>query len=938
MIDVLAKVISESFPAHLKTPPFSDCEENNSLYKLANYCCSPNRYDLFKHVQNLKVKIEPDVLTNKTKVKNPARKMVLEKLDITDCNYSFQTEEGDRHPFPSRVLLDNIESVTTTLIYDGDCLTSFLQFTTPLFSLPLSNLNLSATDFSEPIELELIINLVRTHSKSLETLNISFVSKFLKSNDGINKKDLIANIKMYHQPPKFELLNKNYPLLEYINLQLGKVYRIKEFQEFIYNNETIGDFETPILATNEFSKALFSWKENRMVSLNIRIHPQKSTDIDTLSMGIYKQKQLDTLYLNFIDYPDLVVFNTTLSQVLNRIGDPLIHPHLVHLTIRHHEINNFESLSQLLERNKHLQILILNHEKDMYSKHQKLPSRQVKQISGLEALKESIIDESKRRKMYFRECVRLSIGGSDTVTDGLVQSVLVAGHCRIVNCSVTITTENHRFVIELLRSESINSSLKHLDISIKSIPNDILIFPMGSIPSGVEHLRIQGYSPLRNYPSFEGALEIGSIPDTVSTLVIDHPFIKHDPHRLVPGSVTDLTISVPYYRAGDLDFIPKSVKRLEFSFRDEWSCEDLLPGCIPEGITSLSFSYFFENDSKLHPGVIPNSVKVLKMIYNSSMPLDPGTFPESIQELTINCSSMRTDFQTNLLSGVVPKSILNLEFTGNLAGPVLSNSGIIPSTLTKLIVGEPFTENTQLPQMLEHLECKFNRIPVGFLPGHLKSIVFRGPIKEIQPNAIPPSVESISFIYVIEFPITQGILPPNLLNLTLSGVSSSTPFPVLPNSLVKLYFTKCNQPIPVGFFPPLLEHLELEGIDGNNGVIGKLPSTNLVSLHLTTIPLNSYDIPRSVKYLDYKTLYIPPDFGQQIYNLFLHSNSQLQIKLSNLLLQSLDKSDPFIYYVNDQASMEGFIHKQSIITKLNNLLQSSNKPLYNRYFKTPLKY
>eukprot|EP01132_Coremiostelium_polycephalum_P005098 gene5098-6345_t len=387
----------------------------------------------------------------------------------------------------------------------------------------------------------------------------------------------------------------------------------------------------------------------------------------------------------------------------------------------------------------------------------------------------------------------------------------------------------------------------------------------GSIPNSVVDFSLLIDRNVKNF-NFKSTLQPGSIPVSVKKLTINHHFFKHDP-TLIPSSVTSLSMNNWSYYKGETDLIPPSIVHLRIGMND--TQQSLAPGCFPDGIETLDFGYYFSKSADLVPGVIPYSVKNLKILnYDSALkkgvippsveilelgsqlrlPIGRGVIPNGVKVLTFG-----TYFNQPILKDSIPDSITQLNIATKNIPPILSPEILPPNISIKHIFTlEPLTPNTFLPPTIEFLDCQFCRIYKGLLPHGLKTLILRADIVSIEINSIPNTVTSITFEKMVEIPIIIGILPPSLKYLKFNrGYNAKSPvFPLIPHSVETLFFGGfSNNIIPAGSLPESMLYLNL-GINFSQSLgNGVLPS-KLKNLEIgSQVPMNLIELPESIETL-----------------------------------------------------------------------------------------
>eukprot|EP01132_Coremiostelium_polycephalum_P012018 gene12018-14699_t len=417
---------------------------------------------------------------------------------------------------------------------------------------------------------------------------------------------------------------------------------------------------------------------------------------------------------------------------------------------------------------------------------------------------------------------------------------------------------------------------------------------------------------LDQYSSLKQILVPGSIPNSVSNLMIDHLFFKHDPHQLIPISVTELNILYWNYASGETNLIPVNVKRIFIGC--ELNSAPIGPGCFPSTLSEIYFTnnlgsfnqFSFSKESfsnvplsalslasfsnRFNIDDIPLTVKHLNLEARLLTQIEPPIFPLGIKSLNFS------NLQRNPL-GPYPY-YKNRDPPGP---PITLPTGfnILPNTLTHLIGVEGSSEFIHQLTALEYLDCCFTKLIIGQFPPSLKTLLLRRTIESIQVGSIPESVTRLDFLNSVSFLIEPGMIPNSCLSLdiikthqTCIGIGS------IPNSVEDLHLGILKTPLYQGILPPNIKSLEIRSIE------------DLTNIH----------IPSSIQYLDFPVNGRPEKyqlFYDLLIKLFSQAESQLVIKLKRLKLLSIGKDDPYVYFINEEfANFEGFLLKSKINTDL----------------------
>eukprot|EP01132_Coremiostelium_polycephalum_P003094 gene3094-3870_t len=494
--------------------------------------------------------------------------------------------------------------------------------------------------------------------------------------------------------------------------------------------------------------------------------------------------------------------------------------------------------------------------------------------------------------------------------------------------------------------------LKRLNIVFQTF-FDVKVEP-GIIPDSVIELMVDIYLPnFNNLDINHGEcrpFSIGSIPNSVNTLTIDHKMVKHDIHSLIPSSVQNLNL---YYFSCDKDeknLIPITVKNLTIHSKDP-NCYPFVPGCFPHTLQEFDFGGMFSFGStsfRLEPGIfplvngslkslnfnsykspieiglIPDTVESIKFGFGFNHEIEPGIFPNSVKSIDFGKT-----FNNPLRKGCLPSSLIKLTIENRKYPHKILTGDILPDSLQSLIIGTQLDSNSHLPQSLEYLEGPFDHIPVGVLPKSLKTLVLTAQYTELDIGSIPDSVTRIVNQFNVKKPIIEGVLPLGLQEFKLQGFEQPTTRPIIPSSVTTLHLDGYtddplvkgtvpenvktlflgNFPLSAGSIPESVEYLTMSIRFGYPLGPGVLPS-RLKYLQLSSTIMDkqkpeSIQIPASLNHLEI----VPASFGmptisetlmQLIINLFNNCQSQLRIRLfRKFTLLSLDKTDPYIYFIDD---------------------------------------
>eukprot|EP01132_Coremiostelium_polycephalum_P003089 gene3089-3864_t len=515
------------------------------------------------------------------------------------------------------------------------------------------------------------------------------------------------------------------------------------------------------------------------------------------------------------------------------------------------------------------------------------------------------------------------------------------------------------------------SSLRKLKITT------LVKIPANIIPETVEKLSVKVplASILTKQPEipYDCMLEIGSIPMSVKKLEIDHRLFKHDPHNLIPASVTDLIVESWVSFEGEIDLIPSSVRKLRLNLLHTCQKSIFTHGCFPpNSITDLDIR---AGNTQLEMGLnsIPNSVKTLfvyarlsnnifkaqdiKVLPTSikslriQMNQDTEAIPESVENLELllvpplavpqnkippSVRNLTILYQGSLVDINSPfsRNLESLTIEGKSNSPIFEN-GILPDTLKYFFIQDhTWTESSRFPQSLTYLRINIERITVNMLPPNLKTLILCGTTQHIDIGSLPNSLTEIQFLNQFSVPIIEGVLPSlELEKLVFQDNYTIIKFPVIPQCVTKLEFLEssiisCS--IPLNSIPDSITSLTLLGFKQNQSFIkGILPSNlRILKIDISDADITNIFIPSTLEQLHIvrSNPEIIDKLSIVVMKALSNSQNQLVVHYDNLFFLSLGISDAFVYFKNSTTSQEGFLLK----SKIKNYLKSNSNVYRNK--------
>lgn len=272
--------------------------------------------------------------------------------------------------------------------------------------------------------------------------------------------------------------------------------------------------------------------------------------------------------------------------------------------------------------------------------------------------------------------------------------------------------------IGVLRPGVIPSSVKNLIVGMfgqsklsgNCIPNSVEKLIVGektrfygvTLPNSIKHLECP-------------AISYFTIPDSVTTLKLTFPKKDNFPMVLkLPESIINLSIFGNFNYSIIPDFIPKSVKELEFEGSVEMDKfvlhkglkkirigalnKMLVEGVIPDTVTHVDLGHDYSYEIK--KGHIPFGVTHLTLSFWFNKILKLGVLPSSIEEITFGM-----EYNKPIQQGSLPPNITHVTFGYNFNHPF--EHGVLPDSITHLKFGKKFNHpltKENLPKSLHFLK------------------------------------------------------------------------------------------------------------------------------------------------------------------------------------------------------------------------------------------
>lgn len=265
------------------------------------------------------------------------------------------------------------------------------------------------------------------------------------------------------------------------------------------------------------------------------------------------------------------------------------------------------------------------------------------------------------------------------------------------------------------------------------------IFEISIIPKSVKYIRLGN--------SFNQKIKVGHIPYGVKHIVFDNN--------------ANIKTNI------DIGGLPNTITHLELNKL----CNSIDKGIIPDSVIDLSIPCFNSSNQVINYNIIPNSVKVLKIRYNTN----------NIKQIPKSVIKLKLTFDKRDLPNIIitpdcnlPDNIKELIFDDNFNG--LIPEGFIPNSVTHLTLGELF--NHPLKQ--------------GIIPNSVIYLTFGRFFNQLlQPGDIPNSVKYIHLGKSYNQPFLEKTLPKGLMFIGLGqNYNHILDQNTIPKSVIDIHFIR----------------------------------------------------------------------------------------------------------------------------------------------------
>ncbi|EGG19837.1 hypothetical protein DFA_06939 [Cavenderia fasciculata] len=245
------------------------------------------------------------------------------------------------------------------------------------------------------------------------------------------------------------------------------------------------------------------------------------------------------------------------------------------------------------------------------------------------------------------------------------------------------------------------------------------------------------YFESKQQKKYDPSNDIYSVGSTLFHLLSCHPedhadrieFI--DKHR---DSNDHIKISTVRYSANLINFVKKLFEETENRLTLAYFIAQI-SNQHTQRITSFSIDQILSStttlildgdfNTPLNEGLLPETLKILKILGKFNQPIKEGDIPDSVKTLMFG-----NRYNQPLPVGVLPSTLQSLVFGNDYNQPL--SDGVLPTSLRSLEFGWRYNQPLSvgvLPKSLEELKFGWNYnqlLSVGVLPTSLKSLVFGG--------------------------------------------------------------------------------------------------------------------------------------------------------------------------------------------------------------------
>jgi hypothetical protein len=299
----------------------------------------------------------------------------------------------------------------------------------------------------------------------------------------------------------------------------------------------------------------------------------------------------------------------------------------------------------------------------------------------------------------------------------------------------------------------------------------------GILPPLLEHLQFGDY--------YNEAIGIGVLPPSLTALLFGRLFNSAITPGILPPSLTTLRFGLNFNQPLVPGTLPTSLRRLKFG---RYFNQALAAGVLPPCLTFLTLGLYYNYERA--SCVLPSSLRSLYYGMDHRINIAVVALPSSLTSLTF-CAAyfsariargvlppslkylkLGDAWNHTLCPGLLPASLQTLVFGVNFNQPL--SPGSLPASLRRIIFGSLFNQPLETGQLPSHLQCLTlgkmytHDIDVGVLPHRLRhfTILSISNHSRFGKGVLPKSLETLQVGWLGNLPDTT--LLPALKEIHLS--------------------------------------------------------------------------------------------------------------------------------------------------------------------------
>ncbi|GAM25074.1 hypothetical protein SAMD00019534_082490 [Acytostelium subglobosum LB1] len=290
------------------------------------------------------------------------------------------------------------------------------------------------------------------------------------------------------------------------------------------------------------------------------------------------------------------------------------------------------------------------------------------------------------------------------------------------------TTSNLDWSVDVHHCKSNNPTASNNN---ESIPGISLTYARREIDPQILHNKRPSY--LLFADSFDASITHGQLPNTLIKIRFGNSFAQ----PIVPGVLPASLVHLEFHMGSRFNHpfgegvLPPSLRTLKLGMLYNMV---LTKGSLPPSLSSLTFGYGY--DQPFEPGVLPASITSLTFGHSYNQSILPDVLPQSLTSLKFG-----NNYNQPLLHGSMPLGLKSIVMGSRYNQPFIGDEFPDGTSLTELTLGLGYmqpAEHVVLPSTLKTLNLQLYAIHSTYLqclPSSVERVGFNDPFPPVNDNA-----------------------------------------------------------------------------------------------------------------------------------------------------------------------------------------------------------